>query len=181
VDRCEALTRFREPARVLGNLRDRTFEEQVKKYTAIWNAPPPAVGVVAAIGSSVVLPGTNGPGTVVSLPRDPAAPGSALQSAPESVTSPPHARPTAPSQEPQLLRDPTAAVAPPAGLGSATSPPQEPPPLPGNGTPGPAAAEPASQSGAVTPPAPPGSVTPLPPRRPVQTRIATPPRAAAPP
>jgi hypothetical protein len=76
VDRCEALTRFREPTRVLGNLRDRTFEEQVKKYTAIWNAPPPAVGVVAAIGSSVALPGTNGPGTAVSLPRDPAAPGS---------------------------------------------------------------------------------------------------------
>jgi hypothetical protein len=24
--------------RVLGNLRDRTFEEQVKKYTAIWNS-----------------------------------------------------------------------------------------------------------------------------------------------
>ena len=40
VDRCDALTRFRESTRVLGNLRDRTFEEQVKKYTAIWNAPP---------------------------------------------------------------------------------------------------------------------------------------------
>jgi hypothetical protein len=187
VDRCEALTRFREPARVLGNLRDRTFEERVKKYTAIWNAPPPAVGVVAAVGPSVALPGTNGPGAVVSLPRDPAAPEPALQSAPGSVTSPPHERPTAPSQEPQLLRDPvaaepasqSAAVAPPAGLGSATSPPQEPPPLRGSSTPAPAAAEPPSQSTAVTPPAALGSVTPLPPRRPVQTRIAPPPRPAA--
>ncbi len=38
-DRCDALTRFRDSTRVLGNLRDQTFEEQVKKYTAIWNAP----------------------------------------------------------------------------------------------------------------------------------------------
>jgi hypothetical protein len=64
VDRCDALTRFRESTRVLGNLRDRTFEEQVKKYTAIWNAPRPAGGVVAAAGPSVALPGTNGPGRV---------------------------------------------------------------------------------------------------------------------
>jgi hypothetical protein len=66
VDRCDALTRFRESTRVLGNLRDRTFEEQVKKYTAIWNAPRPAERVVAAAGPSVALPGTNGPGTVAS-------------------------------------------------------------------------------------------------------------------
>jgi hypothetical protein len=64
VDHCDALTRFHESTRVLGNLRDRTFEERVKKYTAIWNAPPPAERVVA--GSSVALPGTNGPGTVAS-------------------------------------------------------------------------------------------------------------------
>jgi hypothetical protein len=175
VDRCDALTRFRESTRVLGNLRDRTFEEQVKKYTAIWNAPRPAEGVVAAAGPSVALPGTNGPGTVASLPRDTAAPEPALQSAAVappaalgSVTSPPHeplrGSVTAPSQEPPPLRDPadaepasqSAAVTPPAALGSATSPPQEPPPLR-------------------------GSVTPLPPRRPLQVRIATPPRAAAPP
>jgi hypothetical protein len=70
-DHCDALTRFHESTRVLGNLRDRTFEEQVKKYTAIWNAPRPAERVVAAAGPSVALPGTNGPGTV--------APGSAPQ------------------------------------------------------------------------------------------------------
>ena len=64
VDHCDALTRFHESTRVLGNLRDRTFEEQVKKYTAIWNAPRPTERVVA--GSSVALPETNGPGTVAS-------------------------------------------------------------------------------------------------------------------
>jgi hypothetical protein len=52
----------------------------------------------------------------------------------------------------------TAAVTPLATLGSNTSPPNEPPTAPSQ--------EP-----------PPGSVTPLPPRRPLQIRIAAPPRA----
>ena len=132
------------------------FEEQV-------NAPRPAEGAVAATGPSVVLPTISGPGTVGSLPRDPAAPEPVLQSATvtESITSPP--------QDPQALREPaavhpvlqSAAVTPPATLGSATSPPNEPPTAPSE--------EP-----------PPGNVTPLPPRRPLQIRIATPPRAVPP-
>ena len=204
VDRCDALTRFREFTRVLGNLRDHTFEEQVKKYTAIWNAPRPATGVVAAAGPSVALPRTSGPGTVASLPRDPAAAELALQPAAVappaalgSVASPPQEQlplggvVVAPPQgPPPLPRNPaaaepasqSAAVTPPTAPGSVTSPPQEPLPLPGTVTPTPkeAAAEPASRSASVTPPAAPGSVTPLPPRRPPQVRVATPPRAVAP-
>jgi hypothetical protein len=193
VERCDALARLRDSTRVLGNLRDRTFEEQVKKYTAIWNAPRPAEGVVAAAGPSVALLGTNGPGTVAEPALQSAA--VAAPAALGSVTSPPHEplplrrSVTAPSQEPPPLRDPadaepasqSAAVTPPAALGSATSPPQEPLPLRGTVTPTPkeAAAEPASRSASVTPPAAPGSVTPLPPRRPPQVRVATPPRAVA--
>ena len=65
VDRCDALTRFRDSTRVLANLRDHTFEEQVKKYTAMWNAPRPAEGVVASAGPPVALPAeAPGPGTV---------------------------------------------------------------------------------------------------------------------
>ena len=242
-----------------------TFEEQVKSYTAISNAPHPAEGVVAATGPSVVLQGMNAPGTVESLPRDPAAATLASQSAvvtdtlesatsphepppvaaepvlqsagvTGSVTSPPREPPpvvaepvlqsagvtgsvtsspcepppavagpvlqsaavtgivtpshreppavaaepdlqsatvtgsvTSPPHDPQALRDPTAlhpvlpsaAVVPPTTLGSATSPSNEPPTAPWQ--------EP-----------PPGSVTPLPPRRPLQIRIATPPRAVPP-
>jgi len=101
VERCDALTQLRDSTRVLGNLRERTFEQQVKKYTAIWNVPRPATGVVAAAGPSVALPGTSGPGSAASLPRDPAAAEPALQSA---------------------------AVTPPATLGSVTPlPPRRPP------------------------------------------------------
>jgi len=63
VDHCDALTRFHDSTRVLGNLRDRTFEGQVKKYNAIWNASR-AERVVT--GPSVALPETNGPETVAS-------------------------------------------------------------------------------------------------------------------
>jgi hypothetical protein len=163
VERCDALTQLRDSTRVLGNLRERTFEQQVKKYTAIWNAPRPATGVVAAAGPSVALPGTSGPGSVASLPRDPAAAEPALQSA---------------------------AVAPPAALGSVASPPQEqlppqgivvappqgPPPLPRD----PAAAEPASQSAAVTPPAALGSVTPSQEPPPLRGSVTAPPQETPP-
>jgi hypothetical protein len=160
VEHCDALGRLRDSTRVLANLRDRTFEEQLKKYTAIWNAPRPADGVFAAAGRSVALPGANGPGTVASS-GDPAAEGPVSQSA---AVTPPAARAnvTSPPQEP-----------PP---GSVALTPQEPPPLRG-----PAAAEPASEPTAVTPPAALGSITPLPPRRPPKLRVVTPPHAAAPP
>ena len=165
-----------------------TFEEQVKSYTAISNAPHPAEGVVAATGPSVVLQGMNAPGTVESLPRDPAAATLASQSAVvippdtlESATSPHDPPPVAaepvlqsagvtgsvtlsPQDTPPAAAEPvlqSAAVTPPATLGSATSSPNEPPTAP-------------SQERA-------GSATPLPPRRPLQIRIATPPRTVPPP
>jgi hypothetical protein len=56
--------RLRDSSKVLANLRDRTFDEQVKKHTAIWNAPKPADGLVAAAGPPVALPGAQPPGTV---------------------------------------------------------------------------------------------------------------------
>ena len=165
-----------------------TFEEQVKSYTVISNAPHPAEGVVAATGPSVVLQGMNAPGTVESLPRDPAAATLASQSAVvtpldrlESATSPREPPPVAaepvlqsagvtgsvtssPREPPPVAAEPvlqSAGVTSPATLGSATSPPNEPPTAPSQ--------EP-----------PPGNVTPLPPRRPLQIRIATPPRAVPP-
>jgi hypothetical protein len=163
-------------------------------------APRPAGATLADTGPLVALRGTGAPGTVVSLPADPAAGEPALQSA--AVTPPALESAMLPPQELPPARDPAApepasqaaAVTAPA-LESAMSPPQELPPLRD-----PAAAEPASQSAAVTPPAtlgsatsppneqptapsqePPGSVTPLPPRRPLQIRIATTPRAVPPP
>jgi cell division topological specificity factor len=121
--------------------------------------PPP-------VAAEPVLQSATGTGSVTSSPQDPppAAAEPDLQSAPVtgSVTSLPH--------DPQAMRDPaavhpvlqSAAVTPPATLGNATSPPNE-------------------QLTAPSQEPPPGSVTPLPPRRPLQIRIATPPRAVPPP
>jgi hypothetical protein len=102
VEHCDALAPLRDSTRVRANLRDHTFEAQVKKYTAIWNAPRPAE--VAAAGPSVASLEANGPGTLASPPREPvaaepqpAAPAATLG----SVTSLP--------QEQPPLRDPAAA------------------------------------------------------------------------
>jgi hypothetical protein len=51
---------MRDSTRVQANLRDHTFEEQVKKYTAIWNTPRPADGLVAAVGPPVAFRGRSG-------------------------------------------------------------------------------------------------------------------------
>jgi hypothetical protein len=155
VERCDALTGFRDSTRVLANLRDYTFEEQVKKYTAIWNAPRPAEGVVAAVGPPVALPSAQGPGTLAPRYDFPSS-----KSIPPVDIMAPEAREAAPQRD----------AAPPRDVMPQLPPPREASP--------PAAAEPSSQSATVAPAAP-AAITPMPPRRP-QVRTL-PPRAAAPP
>jgi cell division topological specificity factor len=166
-----ALPGMRAPGTVGSLPRHAAAPEPVSQSAAI--TPLDAPGSVTSspqepppVAAEPVLQSATVTGSVTSSPREP-PPDAAepdLQSAPVtgSVTSPPH--------DPQALRDPaavhpvlqSAAVTPPATLGSATSPPNEQPTAPSQ--------EP-----------PPGSVTPLPPRRPLQIRIATPPRAVPPP
>jgi hypothetical protein len=98
VDRCEALTRLSVSSRVLRNLRDRSFEERVNKYAAIWNAPHPAEVVVASV--NLAPPGANGPGTAVPPPA-PAEPAS--QTAPKAPAAAPSVAPL--PQEPPPVRD----------------------------------------------------------------------------
>jgi hypothetical protein len=119
VDRCDALTRFGDSTRVLANLRERTFEEQVKKYTAIWNAPRPAEGVVAAAGPPVALPAAApGPGTVA--PR---------YDFPSSKSIPPVniMAPEAPAPRDAEPAAQSAAVAPSAPASITPVPPRRPP------------------------------------------------------
>ncbi len=178
VERCDALAHLHDSNRVLGNLRELTFEVRVEKYTAIWNAPRPTTGV-AMTGPSIALLGTSGLGSV---PQDLATAEPALQSAAfaapadqGSVTSPPREAP--PLRGPAAAESASlAATIPQAARGSVAQPPR------GIVTPPPeeAAAEPDWQSAAVTPSAALESVTPLPPRRPPQVRAGTPHVAARP-
>jgi hypothetical protein len=156
-ERCDALARFRDSTRVLANLRDHTFEEQVKKYTAIWNAPRPADGLVAAAGPPVVLPGAAAPGTVApryDFPSSKSIPPVSIM-APEATPprEPPPPREQAPGAEPASQ---SAAVAP----GSITPvPPRRPPqvraaPPPRAAVPRPDAGDPPQADGVLRPPAP---------------------------
>jgi hypothetical protein len=87
VDRCDALTRFRESTRVLGNLRDRTFEEQVNKYAAIWKASRPTGVAVASV--NLAPPEANGPGMAVPPQRGSAPAELASQTAAETPVAAP--------------------------------------------------------------------------------------------
>ncbi len=163
-DHCEAAAGLGDTTRVVANLRDRTFEEQVKKYTAAWNAPRPIDGVVAAVGPPVALPGATGPGVVApryDFPSSKSIPPISIM-APEGPPPKEAARETAPPRDVMPQAMPSAA----APARDSASPP--------------AAAEPPSQSAAVTPVAP-GPVTPVPPRRPPQVRAPPPPRPVTPP
>jgi len=65
-DKCDALGAFNDASHVLANLRDHVFEDEVTKYTAMWNAPRPDAATLAAVGPTAPLPGnlTPAPGSV---------------------------------------------------------------------------------------------------------------------
>jgi hypothetical protein len=159
VDRCDALTQLRDSTRVLANLRDHTFEEQVKKYTAVWNAPRPADGLVAAAGPPVALPGAAAPGTVApryDFPSSKSIPPVSIM-APEATPprEPPLPRDSAPAAEPPSQ---SAAVAPGAPMSITPVPPRRPPqvrvaPPPRAAAPRPDAGDPTQADGAPRPPA----------------------------
>jgi hypothetical protein len=154
-ERCDAAATFQDSTRIMANLRDRTFDEQVKRYTISWNAPHPADGVVAAVGPPVSLPGATGPGTVApryDFPSSKSIPAVSIM-APEGPPPKDTSRDAAPARDVM----PQAMPAPPPSREAAITPP---------------AADPNAATTAA-----PG--TPVPPRRPPQVRAPAPPRAAA--
>jgi hypothetical protein len=154
-ERCDAVATFQDSSRVMANLRDRTFDEQVKRYTVSWNAPRLVDGVVAAVGPPVSLPSATGPGSVAPKYDFPSS-----KSIPAvSIMAPEGPPPKDPARDAAPLRDvmPQSMPPPPPGREAAASPP---------------AADPNAGSA-------PATSTPVPPRRPPQVRAPAPPRAAA--
>jgi hypothetical protein len=47
-DKCDALDWFNETGHVLANLRGHVFDDQVTKFTAVWNAPRPGADTLTA-------------------------------------------------------------------------------------------------------------------------------------
>ena len=133
-ERCDAFMRFRDPSKVFANLRDHTFEDQVKKYIAIWDRP--AERAAMPLDSPVALPGATSPGveqncdipcsksiSPVSITAPEEQP--PREAAPESTGMPEPPRP-APEAAPQTTTAPPAAAGPP--VQSVTPlPPRRPP------------------------------------------------------
>jgi len=125
-ENCDALMRFHDSSKVLGNLRNRTFEEQVKKYTATWDRP--AEGVAATASPPLAFPDTIGPevGQKYGSPSSKSIP-------PVSIVAPEESPP----------REATASESTDVTLQPASQAPQPTPP--------PAGGEPTVQSAVVTP------------------------------
>ena len=133
-ENCDALMRFHDSSKVLGNLRNRTFEEQVKKYTAIWDRP--AEGVAATASPPVVAPEESPPREATASESTDVTPQPAPQ-APQPTPPPAGGEPTVqsavvtplpprrPPQRAQPLRPAAPPQLPPIDL------PGTPPPPPG--------------------------------------------------
>jgi hypothetical protein len=137
-DKCDALTRFSDPSRVLSHLRDRTFDEQVTKFAANWNGPPgtasdgtPALPTTAALpqnlspGPAMVSPRYDFPSSQsippvnIMVPESPgpragAAPGGQAAAAPGDGNSRAHITPVPPRRPPQVRAPPAAAASRPS-------------------------------------------------------------------
>lgn len=55
-ERCEAFSLFADPARLADNIRNKTFEANVARYTAGWGAPQPAPPQAAAPAAPAITP-----------------------------------------------------------------------------------------------------------------------------
>jgi hypothetical protein len=128
-EKCDALARFTDSSHVLANLRDHTFDDEVTKFTALWNAPKPEPTTIAAAPPTAPVPSnlTPPPASVsprydfpssqsippVSImanePRGAPAGGTAAQAAPGD----PNATPVPPRRPPQVRSAPRPAVARP--------------------------------------------------------------------
>ncbi len=122
-DKCDALSLFRDAARVRANLRERPFDTIVARNMAAWSTRAPGPAVVAGpatsrTGPSPVPPGFNVPSAAsippvsIMTPEGPPPSASSPPVAANDTASPPSRRPavrTAPSRP--------AAAAPPVQLG----------------------------------------------------------------
>jgi hypothetical protein len=143
-EKCDALSWFDDPSRVLANLRDHTFDEQVAKFAASWGGPPRA----AMEGAAAADPPGLGLSQRYEFPSSQSIP-------PVNIMVPEHGAPsgqtgdgnTRPATTPVPPRRPTQARAPAATVGSRPSNPHPAAPVAVGEAPTDGAATRASSSG----------------------------------
>lgn len=119
---CRAFRSLTEPRQVAANMEDRVYENLVLRYTASWNTPPAAAGMMAALPPS--LP--TGKPTNAEFPTSASTPAVSIMApepAPGATPKPPAAAAAPPPAAPRQ-----AAAPPPAAPAQATA--KKPPPAP---------------------------------------------------
>jgi hypothetical protein len=121
--RCEAFSLFADPARLADNIRDKTFDANVARYTAAWSAPQPAAPQTAAPAAAPTPTIAPGGGTRAPIPDKYELP-SAASIPPVSIMTeePPQRAPPAPAAKDRPAAPPQEAAAPAA---QPASPPEQ--------------------------------------------------------
>jgi hypothetical protein len=124
-EKCDTLGRFSDSSHVLANLRDHTFDDEVTKYTAVWNAPKPESTTVAAAPPTAPVPSNLTPPPASVSPRydfpssQSIPPVSIMANEPRggsnaaAAPSDPNATPVPPRRPPQVRSAPRPAAARP--------------------------------------------------------------------
>ena len=122
-EKCAALTWFGDDRRVVANLRDHTFDDEVAKFAGSWNSPSRA----AVDGAAAPSPGSPAPAALAVSPRfdfpsaqsippvnimapEPQGPKNGQQAAPSGDGNPRPAATPVPPRRPPQGRAPAAAV-----------------------------------------------------------------------
>jgi hypothetical protein len=136
---CPAFRSLTDPSRVASNIGERTYDGLITRYTALWNAPPPAaIAPVAAL-----IPGVpTGRPTNAEFPSAASTPPVSIRS-PEPTTASTSRQPgqaaaaSAPSPKPTASGSPTASASPATAAAKkqpAPKPARTPPTTPSPGT-----------------------------------------------
>ena len=120
--RCEELSLFADPARLADNIRNKTFDANVARYTAAWGAPQPGAPQAAAPGGALVPAITPGGETRAPIPDKYQLPSAASIPPVSIMTDEPARAAPAPATKDRPAAPPQEAAAPAAG--AATSPAQ---------------------------------------------------------
>jgi len=119
--RCEALVLFADPARLIDNIRDKTFDANVARYTAGWGAPQPAAPQAAAPAGPATPTITPGGETRAPIPEKYQLPSSASIPPVSIMTDEPPQRAAPPAKD-RPAAAPQEAAAP---AGETAAPPEQ--------------------------------------------------------
>src|SRR5215831_9738586 len=113
VDACDALSMFRDPARITANLKDRPYEIIVARYSGGWQSRAARLPLASNSGTNLLPPGFNAPSAASIPPVSIMVPEPSTGAVPNNGAAPAEGAPPAAPRKPAPARPARPAQAPP--------------------------------------------------------------------